>query len=260
MPGTLRPSAGRDYSPFNNVLSQITESVLAKRTADDFASVAAAGVVTTTSATPNFVIDKTAPSYKSPPTTDMSDPDLMAKAPGYRPPASIDPSKAPGHRAGKDAVSFGPRSVVAANDVSVGYQPADFPRPNSTPTVAMSLMDNTDLVGHALGSSLDRPPSLYATPGPMYGFSQLPGHLPAFSATSGMSLEQFAVSLPHAGSVGGIHQVFGAPCSLGSSVNETSVLAAPLMTTSVATGSALSPEHQNVVENRLGVSSSTGET
>jgi len=255
-----RPTTARDYSPFDNPLSQITESVLAKRSGDDFASVAAAGIVVTSSQllTPATFADNSAPYHIG--TNNTTDPDLMAKAPGYRPLAGTDPSKAPGHRANKDVSSFGPRGCMTtsatANDNS--FQSHEFGRPSSTPTASMSLMNDASMVIRDLAASLDRPMSMYGGGGNMYGpgsglnFPQH-AHMTAFS-TNVHARETF-VSTYQTGVSGTSvqQQTFGTPCSLGSAVNETSVLAAPLMTTSIAPGSVMSHD-QMIFDNRRGVS------
>jgi hypothetical protein len=258
-PAAIATTIVRDYSPFDNKLSQITEAVLAKRTADDFASVAAAGVVVTSSQllAPATYADESPTYQANAPGT--ADPDLMAKAPGYRPQASADPSKAPGHRVSKDP--FGPRgcTTTSATPSDNNFQSHDFGRPSSTPTAAVSLISDSSLVGRALGASLDRPPSLYGPnniygSGPGLGFTQH-GHLPPFAGNV-HSAESFVSSLHHGMGNASLQQPFGAPCSLGSAVNETSVLAAPLMTTSVAPGSIVSHDHITF-DHRLGVPSAS---
>ena len=83
-------SVMRDYSPFDNALSQIiAESVLAKRT-DDFASVAAAGVITSS---PPLSVSYSEDTTAIPLPASASDPH---KAPGYKISACSDPAKAPG--------------------------------------------------------------------------------------------------------------------------------------------------------------------
>lgn len=260
-PAAVATTIVRDYSPFNNMLSQLTGSVLAKRPADDFASIAAAGVVSSSQlmSPDTFTADSSV--YHQSIVTSSSDPELMAKAPGYRPMAGADPAKAPGHRVSKDSSSFGTRGCsttsAAVNDSN--FQSHDFGRPNSTPTAAMSLINDSNLVGRALAASLDRPQSLYGGgniygPGPGLGYTQH-SHLPPFAQGS-HSLDAFVSSVQHG--VDGVsgQQPFGTPCSLGSSVNETSVLAAPLMTASIAPGSVVSHDH-NTFDNRLGVSASS---
>lgn len=182
-------SVMRDYSPFNNALSQIiAESVLTKRT-DDFASVAAAGVVTLSPP----LSDEPTVAAPPPPAT-ASDPH---KAPGYK---VSDPAKAPGHqRLSKDTATSSPR-VPSTSTLESSLRSADYLRSQSTPSS-----------GVALGASLDRRDSFYI---------RTCGYRPPLNVPP--SLMQF-----DAGDVRQFAAGRGA-------VTETSVLAAPLMATSLA--------------------------
>jgi len=229
-------SVMRDYSPFNNALSQIiAESVLTKRT-DDFASVAAAGVVTSSPPlSVSYADDATAP---VPLPAAVSDPH---KAPGYKAVAASDPTKAPGHRASKDVASSLRAQAPSSTATDAGYRPVDYGRPNSTPNAAVNLSvaadnpelvcsnnvglggpDNPGLVGQALAASLDRPASFYANTAfcPSVGYPVPPPPPPG--------LVQMGPA--PAGDVSQLHQ-FGAARNC---VTETSVLAAPLMATSLS--------------------------
>ena len=210
----------RDYSPFNNALSQIiAESVLAKRT-DDFASVAAAGVVTSSPPlSMSYCEDATA---SMPPPASASDPH---KAPGYKMSACSDPAKAPGHRASKDP-SSSRTQIPISTSTEPGFRPSDYGRPSSMPNAAVNSSLAADISGPAdqtLGASLDRPASFFAAyqvpPPPPPGLMQL-GPVAATGDVYVLPPSQ-------------MHQ-FGAGQSTGSAVTETSVLAAPLMATSLA--------------------------
>lgn len=218
-------SVMRDYSPFDNTLSQIiAESVLAKRT-DDFASVAAAGVITSS---PPLSVSYSEDMSAVPPPASASDPH---KAPGYKISACSDPAKAPGHRVSKDATSATRAQTMASTSAETGFKPSDYGRPNSTPNAAASssLADNDGPVGPALAASLDRPASFYISssyrPNLSYSVPPPPPGLMQLGA-----MQTGDVYVPPASQV---HQ-FGTPRNSGGAVTETSVLAAPLMATSLA--------------------------
>ena len=226
-------SVMRDYSPFNNTLSQIiAESVLAKRT-DDFASVAAAGVVT--SSPPISYSDDPA---AGPAPASASDPH---KAPGYKISAySGDPSKAPGHRLVKDASSVSSRAAqsTASSTTESGFRPSDYGRPSSTPNaviVSSSFVDNSGPVGPSLAASLDRPQSFYmgSSYRPNLAYPVPPPPPPGL-----MQLGAVQTGDVYAPPSSQVHQ-FGTPRNIVGSgaVTETSVLAAPLMATSLASAS-----------------------
>ena len=95
-------SAAAEYSPFNNIFSQLQERVIGKKEDQmNFASVAAAGVVPP---------PQERQINSGPPQHDIhSDPNLIAKAPGYKAPGQrttspqvneLEPSKAPGYKGG----------------------------------------------------------------------------------------------------------------------------------------------------------------
>ena len=95
-------SAAAEYSPFNNIFSQLQERVIGKKEDQmNFASVAAAGVVPP---------PQEQQINSGPPQHDIhSDPNLIAKAPGYKAPGQrttspqvneLEPSKAPGYKGG----------------------------------------------------------------------------------------------------------------------------------------------------------------
>jgi predicted RNA-binding protein YlqC (UPF0109 family) len=253
-PRFLPPSAGvvRDYSPFDNALSQIAESVLAKRS-EDFASVAAAGIITASPPLPTQFSDD---SIMSP--AGSSSLQLMAKAPGYKPPTSYDLAKAPGHRVGKDTptrTSANTSVCVAASSSDAVFHPTEYGRPSSTPAATihspLSVDDSVGgggpIGGHGLGASLDRPASFYGggvyMPGGGINFTQPPPVPPP-------GLMHFRGSVPNhhetAAFVPSLAHQFGGSRSLGSAVSETSVLAAPLMATSVA-----SVSQPGCIENHL---------
>jgi len=217
----------RDYSPFDNALSQIiAESVLAKRT-DDFASVAAAGVVTSSPPlSVSYCEDATA---SVPPPASASDPH---KAPGYKMSACSDPAKAPGHRVSKDPSSSRAQMPMVSSSAESGFQPSDYGRPSSTPNAAASsslATDNSGSSGQTLGSSLDRPASFFISTG--YGPNvayQVPPPPPGL-----MQMGPVATGDVYVLPASQMHQ-FGAARNTGGAVTETSVLAAPLMATSLA--------------------------
>ena len=226
-------SVMRDYSPFNNTLSQIiAESVLTKRT-DDFASVAAAGVITSS---PPMSVSYPDDPASVPAPASASDPH---KAPGYKLSAySGDPAKAPGHRLVKDTSSRAPQTMACstAESAAGGFRPtSDYGRPSSTPNavVSSSLVDNSGPVGPSLGASLDRPQSFYMAGSyrPNLAYPVPPPPPPGL-----MQLGTGEVFMPPSSQ---LHQ-FGAPHNIvvGGAVTETSVLAAPLMATSLASASA----------------------
>jgi len=220
-------SVMRDYSPFDNTLSQIiAESVLAKRT-DDFASVAAAGVVTSSPPQSVSYSDDTA---AVPLPASASDPH---KAPGYKISACSDPAKAPGHRASKDTTSVSRAQTTASTTTESGYKLNDYGRPSSTPNAAVgtSLLANGP-VCHALGASLDRPASFYISssyrPNLTYAVPPPPPGL--------MQLGPMHTGDMYVSPASQVHQ-FGSPRNCAGAVTETTVLAAPLMATSLASAS-----------------------
>ncbi len=98
-------SAPPEYSPFNNLFSQLQERVIGGKKEDtmNFASVAAAGVVPP----PDRPSSSVNPSPAPRPQESQSDPSLMSKAPGYKAPGQrttsphmieAEPSKAPGYK------------------------------------------------------------------------------------------------------------------------------------------------------------------
>ena len=218
-------SVMRDYSPFDNTLSQIiAESVLAKRT-DDFASVAAAGVITSS---PPLSVSYSEDAAAGPPPASASDPH---KAPGYKISACSDPAKAPGHRVSKDVASVSRSLTTAFTTTESGFNG----RPSSTPNAAASssvTADNCEPVGPALAASLDRPASFYVStsyrPKLAYPAPPPPPGLMQYGA-----MQTGDVYVPPASQV---HQC-GTPRNSGGAVTETSVLAAPLMATSLASAS-----------------------
>jgi len=216
-------SVMRDYSPFDNALSQIiADSVLTKRT-DDFASVAAAGVITSS---PPLSVSYSDDTVAMPPPISASDPH---KAPGYKISAYSDPAKAPGHRVSKDTSASRAQTTASASTES-GFRPSDYGRPNSTPNAAVSSSLAADIsvpICEALGASLDRPASFYIRPNLAYPVPPPPGLMQPGQMQTG------DVYLPPATQV---HQ-FGASRNCGGAVTETSVLAAPLMATSLASAS-----------------------
>jgi len=221
-------SVMRDYSPFDNTLSQIiAESVLAKRT-DDFASVAAAGVITSS---PPLPVSYSEDSAAVAPQAGASDPH---KAPGYKISACSDPTKAPGHRASKDATTASvSRALTSASSTTESsFKPTDYGRPNSTPNAAASssAVDNSESVGPSLAASLDRPASFYMSSG--YRPSQTyPVPPPPPPGLMQLGLVQSGdVYVPPVSQV----SQFGTQRNSGGAVTETSVLAAPLMATSLA--------------------------
>jgi len=217
-------SVMRDYSPFDNALSQIiAESVLAKRT-DDFASVAAAGVIPSSPPLPvSYSEDTIAVSLSA----SASDPH---KAPGYKISACSDPSKAPGHRVSKDMASSSRAQTAASETTESGFRPSDYGRPNSTPNAVASsslAAENPSPVGQALAASLDRPASFYINTGYRPNLAYPVPPPPPGLQIGAMPTGDMYVS-PHQ---------LGAPRNPGGAVTETSVLAAPLMATSLASGS-----------------------
>ena len=218
----------RDYSPFDNALSQIiAESVLTKRT-DDFASVAAAGVVT--SSPPLSVSYCEDATVSMPPPATASDPH---KAPGYKMSACSDPTKAPGHRATKDAASYRGAQVppISTSADGSGFRPSEYGRPSSTPNAAASsslTADNSS--GQTLGASLDRPASFFMSAG--YRPYQVPPPPPPPGLMPMGPVATSDVYVLPASQFGGARNTGG-----GGAVTETSVLAAPLMATSLASAS-----------------------
>ena len=217
-------SVVRDYSPFDNTLSQIiAESVLAKRT-DDFASVAAAGVITSS---PSMSVSYSEEPAVIPTPTTASDPH---KAPGYK---ISDPAKAPGHRVSKDTATLSrDQTTTSAIPTESSFKPSDYGRPNSTPNAAVGLSlaaDTCGPVSQALGTSQDRPASFYMSnnyrPNVAYPVPPPPPGLVQMGP-----MHTGDVYVPPASQ---IHQ-FGAPRNNSGAVTETSVLAAPLMATSLA--------------------------
>jgi len=220
----------RDYSPFNNALSQIiAESVLTKRT-DDFASVAAAGVITSS---PPLPVSYQEDAAAVPLPASASDPH---KAPGYKISACSDPTKAPGHRASKDTTSISRAPTTTSATAESGFKPSDYGRPNSTPNAAVGSSlsaDNSELVSQTLGASLDRSASLYISSSyrPNVAYT-VPPPPPGLMHLGG-PMHTADVYVPSASQV---HQ-FGALRNSAGAVTETTVLAAPLMATSLASAS-----------------------
>jgi len=217
-------SVMRDYSPFDNTLSQIiAESVLAKRT-DDFASVAAAGVITSS---PPLSISYSEDTTAVAPPAGASDPH---KAPGYKISACSDPAKAPGHRVSKDMTASVSRApTTASSTTETSFKPTDYGRPNSTPNAAASA-SVADISEPALAASLDRPASFYISSGyrPNQTYPVPPPPPPGL-----MQLGLVQTGDVYVPPVSQVNQ-FGTPRNGGGAVTETSVLAAPLMATSLA--------------------------
>jgi len=226
----------RDYSPFDNALSQIiAESVLAKRT-DDFASVAAAGVIT--SSPPLSVSYPDDPAAVPLPAPSVaSDPH---KAPGYKTStSSSDPAKAPGHRVSKDvttATSRAAQTTAPTASDSSGFKPADYGRPNSTPNAAAAPLSDSStgpMVAQSLGASLDRPASFYMSgsyrPPNLAGYT-MPPPPPGLMHLGDIYMPPPASQMHHQFGAGAMRNTAGA-------VSETTVLAAPLMATSLASAS-----------------------
>jgi len=211
-------SVMRDYSPFDNALSQIiAESVLAKRT-DDFASVAAAGVITSSSPlSVSYSEDATA----VPLPASASDPH---KAPGYKISACSDPAKAPGHRASKDPSTASRATTTTSTNTESGSKPSEYGQPSSTSNVAVGSSLGADSGGPVSESSLDRPASYYITssyrPNLAYPVPPPPPGLMQLGPMQTGDVYMPAVSQFGAGRAG--------------AVTETTVLAAPLMATSLA--------------------------
>lgn len=230
---TASSSFMRDYSPFDNALSQIiAESVLSKRT-DDFASVAAAGVVTSSPPlSVSYCEDATA---SVPPPASASDPH---KAPGYKMSACSDPTKAPGHRASKDPSSSRAQAPPTSTSAESAFRPGDYGRPSSTPSAAVSsslAADNSGPAIQTLGASLDRPASFFMSACTSYRPNvayQVPPPPPPGLMQVGPAATGDVYVLP----ASQVHQ-FGAARNTGGAVTETSVLAAPLMATSLASAS-----------------------
>ncbi len=212
-PSMQGPGSAGDFSPFNNLFSQVADRVLGKKDEMDgkmnFASVAAAGVVI--------------PNQTPPPPSDQKplDPSLPAKAPGYKAPGQRTSSplmKAPGYI--RNPVQGQPQPGMSlpltSQGIPFGFGPdqidpsqvdpayfAALMAAHSGADLPLDLMDPLRMSGYKVG------------PGPMAQMDanmRVPGYNKLPMSHSGMSPRSMA-SMPNFGgnlSPGGLFD-FGQP-------------------------------------------------
>ena len=218
--GLHMSSAPAEYSPFNNLFSQLQERVIGKKEDQmNFASVAAAGVV------PQERPLSSGGSVPVPPKDMHSDPNLIAKAPGYKAPGQrttspqvneLEPNKAPGYKGGfspqqsqSDPLSEphkSPNQFPGLNHI--GHGPHGHGHPGAgmnmdafrvpPPFIPGDYPDPSRIPGYRLSAAqMNAPRSASSTPASMGGQSPKPMDiLSQFGARDEYSMPNQPMTLP----------------------------------------------------------------